>query len=197
MSSRHSPPSAVSAARSRRRPRWMRERTVPMGTPSEAAISSYERSMTSRARPAARNSSGSDGARAGPRRRARGRLVGGGRGREHPVGVVGQRVHRRRRFASHLVEEHVRHDPGQPALQRSGLVALQALADPKRPPARDPVRRRRCRPAGRPRCRGSARGHGRPLPTWEHRRPWTRTREAAPSSRDRGLGLQPGRAGRV
>ena len=33
-------PSATSAARSRRRPRWMRDRTVPMGTPVASAICS-------------------------------------------------------------------------------------------------------------------------------------------------------------
>ena len=52
-------PSAASDGRSRRRPRWIRDRTVPMGTPVASAICSYERSLTSQSTTGTRNSSGS------------------------------------------------------------------------------------------------------------------------------------------
>ena len=45
-------------SRSRRRPRWMRDRTVPTGMPCASAISSYESPTTSHSTTAVRNSSG-------------------------------------------------------------------------------------------------------------------------------------------
>src|SRR5262249_34660967 len=52
-------PAPTRAFRSSRRPRWIRDRTVPTGTPRDSAISSYGRSPTSQSTTAARNSSGS------------------------------------------------------------------------------------------------------------------------------------------
>ena len=89
-------------------------------------------------------------ARAGPRRRAaRACLVGRRRRRQDAVGSFGQCDRSAAALAPHLVQEHVRHDPGQPAFQRARLVTSPGPGGRGAAPlGRDPVRRRRI--AGQP-----------------------------------------------
>ena len=115
-----------------RRPRWIRDRTVPIGTPVDcgdllvrqvADVAEHDRNP---------ELLGERGERLLDLVRQPGlRLVGRRRGREHAAGVVRERVGGASLPTSHLVEEHVRHDSSQPAFEGSRLVALEALADPQ------------------------------------------------------------------
>ena len=121
------------ALRSCERPRWIRLRTVPSFTPRVAAISSYERPSMSQSTTAARNS----GARVSSacwtsaskwrvvEDLLRGRLAA----RQALGGVVAEGVEADPLLAADHVQEEVRGDAVQPALEGAGRVGRQRAED--------------------------------------------------------------------
>ena len=190
-------PPAMSEARNMRRPRWMRDRTVPIGTRS---IRRSART-TGRSRHRARPERGTPrGARRAPprsrrtarsaprRRRARAGAPARGRPGARRWGAASAAASRRGTRSSRSEPASL---PGIPARSARGPCGPAAAL-----PGPDPVRRRHCRPGGTPRCRGSARSRARPLPTWGHRQPWTRTTRGRTSSRILAAGRRtPGQPG--
>ena len=169
-----------SADRSRRRPRWMRDRTVPTGIPwasrdlvvGEADhVAEHDRRCGTRPGAPERVPAPRRRALRSPRRRPR---WAGPRGRD-------RRAARRRAAGASGAPRPGRRSsrsgptipPANPACTSRGPGGPAGA-----PPGRGPARRRRCRSGGRPRCRGSARDRGRPPPTWGHRQAIMRTTAA-------------------